>query len=410
MAIAKITKQLVDSITPGEKDQFIWDSVVKGFGLKVTPSGSKVFIVQYRDPTMRGSRPSRVTIGKFGSPWTADNARAQAKRILGMVATGNDPTKIKAAHKTALTVAELCDVYLERGVSMKKESTIATDRGRIERHIKPLLGRLKVSQVTKQEVRKFISDVAAGKTARDVRTGLRGRAIVTGGKGTATRTAGLLSGIFAFAIEAGYLETNPVHGVPKFKGKKHERFLTLSEIRTIGGILTSMEGEGVNPKALSIIRLLALTGARRGEIVNLKRSEVDLDSRTLRLADSKTGQKNIPLNRAAIEILSRIIAADQPKRSAFLFPAETGDGPYNGVPKVWRVVRDRIGDPTLRLHDLRHSFASLAVSQGASLPMIGALLGHANSATTQRYAHLSDDPVRGATEMVGNAISAAWKE
>jgi integrase len=410
MAIARITKLLVDSITAGKKDQFIWDSTVKGFGLKVTPSGSKVFIVQYRDPKLRGSRPTRVTIGKFGSPWTADNARAEAKRILGMVATGNDPTKLKASNKTALTVAELCDIYFERGASMKKASTIATDRGRVERHIKPLLGKLKVSQVTKHEVREFINDVAAGKTARDVRTGLRGRVIVTGGKGTATRTAGLLSGIFAFAVDAGYLDTNPVHGVAKFKGKKNERFLSLSEIQTIGGVLSEMEGEGVNPKALSIIRLLALTGARRGEIVNLKRSEVDLDSRTLRLADSKTGQKNIPLNRAAIEILSRIIAEDQPKRSAYLFPAEAGDGPYNGVPKVWQAVRNRIGDPTLRLHDLRHSFASLAVSQGASLPMIGALLGHANSATTQRYAHLSDDPVRGATEMVGDAISAAWKE
>jgi len=410
MAIAKITKQLVDSMSPGEKDQLIWDSVVKGFGLKVTPRGSKVFIVQYRDPAVRGGRLTRVTIGKFGSPWTADNARAEAKRILGLVATGNDPTKIKASRKTALTVAELCGVYLERGVSMKKESTIATDRGRIERHIKPLLGRLKVTEVTKLEVRDFISDVAAGKTARDVKTGLRGRAIVTGGKGTATRTAGLLSGIFAFGVEAGYLENNPVHGVPKFKGKKNERFLSLSEIQTIGGILTSMEGEGVNPKALSIIRLLALTGARRGEIVNLRRSEVDLGSRALRLADSKTGQKNIPLNRAAIEILSGIITQDQPKPSAFLFPAETGEGSFSGVPKIWRAVRGRIGDPTLRLHDLRHSFASLAVSQGASLPMIGALLGHANSATTQRYAHLSDDPVRSATEMVGDAISAVWKE
>lgn len=192
----------------------------------------------------------------------------------------------------APTVAEFCDIYIEQGVGAKKDSTISTDRGRIERHIKPLLGRRLITEVGKADIRKFMQDIVDGKTAVDVKTRARGRAMVTGGRGTATRTAGLLSGIFAFALEVGHIENNPVHGVPRYPDKKRERFLSPSKIAAIGVALTEMEGEGVNVKALTIIRLLLLTGARRGEIENLKWTEVDFDMHILRLEDSKTGQKS----------------------------------------------------------------------------------------------------------------------
>jgi len=162
--------------------------------------------------------------------------------------------------------------------------------------------------------------------------------------------------------------------------------------------------DGLNPQAIAILKLLIFTGARKGEIETLKWADLDLESGYLRLSDSKTGQKAIPLNAGALEVLASL---PQLVGSPYVFPAHRGDGHYEGTPKVWRIVRAKAGLEDVRLHDLRHSFASIAVSGGASLPIIGALLGHTNSATTQRYAHLHDDPLKAASEAVGNKIAAS---
>ena len=185
---AKITKRAVDAAKPAKRDWFLWDTDVKGFGLKVTPNGNRVYVLQYR--FNRWLR--RYTIGKHGSPWTPDEARTEAERLLGMVAERVDPAEVKAADKAAMSVAELCDLYLAEGVATKKGTTLAMDRSRIERHVKPLLGRLPVGAVTRTDIARFMQDVAAGKTARDEKTGFRGRSIVKGGKGVATRTVGML--------------------------------------------------------------------------------------------------------------------------------------------------------------------------------------------------------------------------
>lgn len=403
MPTVNLSKRSVDGAEPGERDLFLWDRELAGFGLKVSPAGRKVYVCQYRLGGGRRGAVKRYTIGPHGSPWTADQARIEAKRILGLAAGGEDPAAAKQELRAALTVAELCDVYLAEGCATKKASTLATDRGRIDRHIKPLLGSRKVTGVTRADVRRFLQDVATGKTAVDVITGKRGRAIVKGGKGAATRTVGLLGGIFGYAVERGIVAENVVRGVKRFPDRKHERFLSEKELADLGRALRTLEADGKNADALDIIKLLIFTGARKGEIERLRWEEVDFETGILRLADSKSGQKAILLNPPALEVLSKRERAGE---SPFVFPATKGAGYFEGVPKVWRKVRDLAG-LDVRLHDLRHSFASVAVSGGASLPIIGALLGHANAATTHRYAHLSNDPLKAANDVAGSRIAIA---
>jgi integrase len=322
----------------------------------------------------------------------------------GRAAHGEDPAREKQEDKKTITVSQLCDRYLEQGVDTKKASTIGTDRGRIERHIKPLLGIKMVPDVTRADIKRFLQDVANGTTSTDVKTGVHGRAIVRGGKGTASRTVGLLGRIFTYAFDCGLTEINPFRGVKRFTDNKGERYLSQKELVALGQSLHDGLEKGLNPQAIAILKLLVFTGARKGEIETLEWRAVDFQGGYLRLTDSKTGQKAIPLNAGALQVLADIKRLD---KSPFVFPAHRSDGHYEGTPKVWRIIRSMAGIDDVRLHDLRHSFASIAVSGGASLPIIGALLGHTNSATTQRYAHLHDDPLKAASEAVGGKIAAS---
>ncbi len=230
----RLKKSTIDHSTPAQSDYFIWDADLKGFGIKIAKGGRKTYVCKYRVGNGRTAPTRRMTIGAHGSPWTVDQARLEARKILGRAAHGEDPAKEKQAAKKQITVAELCDLYLEQGVATKKPSTISTDKGRIERHIKPLLGKKKVPDVTRADIKRFLQDVANGKTAKDVKTGLRGRAIVRGGKGAATRTVGLLGGIFAYAFDYGLIEINPVHGVKRFPDKKGQRYLSQQELVVLG--------------------------------------------------------------------------------------------------------------------------------------------------------------------------------
>ena len=400
----KLTKSLIDKAGPQETDYFIWDGDLKGFGIKIAKGGRKSYVCKYRFGNGRSAPTRRMTIGAHGSPWTIDQARGEARKILGRAANGEDPAQQKQNVKKQITVAQLCDHYLENGVATKKASTVATDKGRIERHIKPLLGRKKVPDVTRADIHRFLQDVAAGKTSADVKTGLRGRAIVRGGKGTASRTVGLLGGIFSFAVDSGMIEINPVRGVKRFADKKGQRYLSKKELVALGQAFRDGLKQGLNPQAVSILKLLIFSGARKGEIETLRWSEVDIDIGYLKLTDSKTGQKAIPLNAGALDVLTKIVRLDG---SPFVFPAHKGEGHYEGASKVWRKLRHMADLEDVRIHDLRHSFASIAVSGGASLPIIGALLGHSDSATTQRYAHLHDDPLKAVSDAVSIKITDA---
>ncbi len=265
MPVGKITKRAVDAANPDGRDAYLWDSELTGYGLKVTPGGTRVYLVQYRLGGRRG-RTRRVTIGKHGSPWTPETARKEAKRLLGEVAAGRDPAEEKAKARDDMTVDELCDLYLAEGCSTKKPSTLSVDRGRIERHIKPLLGRKRARSVTRSDVERLLRDVAAGKTARVEKTRPRGRANVRGGKGTANRTVSLLSAIFSFAVGRGIRSDNPALRIKRYPGTRHERFLTPSELAALGDVLDVAEKGDENPVAIAAIRLLTLTGCRKSEI------------------------------------------------------------------------------------------------------------------------------------------------
>ena len=407
MAAIKLTKRAVDSIAPTHQAAFFFDTELKGFGLKVMPSGVKTFIVEYRPGAGGRNTPKRrLTIGRVGA-LTPDEARDLAKGALARVHAGEDPAGDKAKARAEMTFGEVCDLYLAEGCETKKATTIATDKGRIERHIKPLLGKKRIGEITRPDVEKFMRDVAAGKTAADVKTKARGRAIVEGGKGTATRTVGLLGGIMSFAVSRQLRSDNPVRGVKRYVDKKGETFLSAAELGKIGQALVQLEGEGANPSAVAIIRLLAFTGARKSEIAGLRWSEVDLGRGYLRLGDSKTGAKVIPIGAPACEVLASVTAIEG---SEFVFPASSGKGRFQGVERVWQKVRTTAAFPSLRLHDLRHSFASVGLARGDALATIGAILGHADVKTTSRYAHLADDPVKNAANEISKSVQAAFAQ
>ncbi|MDX8540079.1 site-specific integrase [Mesorhizobium abyssinicae] len=215
----------------------------------------------------------------------------------------------------------------------------------------------------------------------------------------------MLGGILTYAVELGLLSSNPVRGVQRYPDKKNERFLTAAELGKLGTELTRAEANGINPKAIAIIRLLLFTGARRGEIEQLRWSEVDEQGSRLRLDDSKTGQKTMPLNDAASAILKPLRQASS--STGFVFAAAKGDGHYQGTPRIWSALRKRIGLADVRIHDLRHSFASVGVTSGTPLMVVGALLGHNDHTTTLRYAHLEADPVSAASSNIGTLLEKA---
>jgi len=396
----KLTKKTVDASKPKKKDYIVWDNDLPGFGLRVFPSGKKSYLVQYRHE----GRTRRFTIGLHG-PYTPDKARKRAMGLLGDIGDGADPSGDKAKAHKDMTVSQLCDLYLTDGCGTKKDSTIATDTGRINRHIKPLLGKRLVRSITQSDVSKFLKDVANGKTKINEKTKKkRGRAIVWGGKGTASRTVGLLGGVFTFAVKKGLRPDNPVHGVQKYPDKRNDRFLSPAEMGKLGKALKRAEKEEVNSAAITAIRLLIFTGCRKSEILSLRWGYVDWDNKCLRLPDTKTGQKIVPLGAPALELLA---STDRVEDAVFVLPGADKDKHYVGLQKVWETIRAWAALDDVRIHDLRHSFASVAALGGDSLLMIGKLLGHKDPKTTQIYAHLADSAAQQSADKIANQIEAA---
>lgn len=422
----RITKRVCDAATVQARRSTIWDSDLKGFGLRIAPTGTRTFICRYRAGGGRAGLARELVIGRYG-PLTAEDARDLARKALAEVAKGGDPQSRRAKARADMTVAELCDLYRDEGCATKKPSTLVTDRARLEGHVKPLLGRKRVGEVTAADVDRFMRDVAAGKSASPQKLTMkalrasgmsveaarnsperrrRNDPVVTGGKGAATRTLGLLGAVFEFAVDRKLRPDNPARGVKRYAEQRYERFLSPAELARLGEALGEMKAAGAHPYGLAAIRLLALTGARKGEIEGLRWGEVDFDRGALRLADSKTGRKALSLSPAGAAVLAGV---ESDRRGEFVFPARSGGGHYQGTPHVWEKARAKAGLDDVRLHDLRHTFASFGAAGGFGLPVIGALLGHRQPATTARYAHLADDPLRLAAERIGDEISAALK-
>jgi len=402
MATARIGNRTVSELAAGPKDEFLWDSELAGFGLKVTPAGRKVYLVQYRLGGRRG-RTRRFTIGRHGSPWTPDQARKEAKRLLGEVAAGRDPAESKTEARHDHSMNELCALYLGEGCSTKSETTLVRDRSRIESHIKPLLGSKRLKSISRADVERFHQDVADGKSARNVKTRRRGRSIVCGGKGAANEALALLSAILSFAVNRNLISTNPAIGVKRYKRERLQRFLSPEELARLGASLAEAERNNMNPVAIAAIRLLALTGCRKSEILTLKWEHIDYERGCLRLPTSKTGAKDVPLGRPALDLL-----ADLPRweGNPYVVPGANGKH-FVGLQKVWEKVRRAADLEDVRLHDLRHSFASVAVAGGDSLYIVGKVLGHREARTTERYAHVRDDPVRDVADRTATNIASA---
>ncbi len=397
----KITLKGVKAAIKTPHDQYLWDDEIKGFGLKVTPKGRKVYVLQYR---MEGRlQPRRLAIGVHGSPWTPDEARKRALELKAEIAKGVDPLSVRDSKKKAVSIKQLCEIYKKEAFIKKKENTIISDRGQIDRHIIPLLGNKMAQDVTVSDIEKLVRDVAAGKTAAQIKTKPRGLAVIKGGKSVANRTLAVLSAIYSFGISNGYCVINPALGIRGFKENRRERFLNSAELAHLGEVLREVEqSKDENSYSIAALRLLIFTGCRKMEILTLKWEYVDFERQLLLLPDSKTGARAVYLSAPALQVLSSL---KRKEKNPYVICGDK-DGQYLvGLPKVWRRIKKRAGLDNVRLHDLRHSFASMAAASGNSLLMIGKLLGHKNSSTTARYAHLAVDPVKQAMEGVAGKLS-----
>ncbi len=402
--MARLTKRVVDAAGAAAGTVIIWDDEVKGFGLRVTPAGSKSYIVKYRAGRSRNAPQRRITIGKHGSPWTPELARREALRLLGEVAKGNDPAEARQAAARTMTLAAVCDLYLAEGAAHKKPATLKADKGRIRNHILPVLGRLRIDQITRADVERMLREVTAGRTAAPVPQ-QRGRGkLAQGGRGTAGQALAVLGAVMSFAVARGLRDDNPVRGVRKPPIRKMERFLSEAEIARLGEALDTETAATADRYPAAAIRLLLFTGCRRSEILGLRWEWIDFERAMIFLPDSKTGRKAVYLNAPALDVLAKL---PRQQGNPHVICGHRDGGPYVGLDKVWRRVRKAAELQGVRLHDLRHSFASVGAAGGNSLLILGKLLGHRHAATTERYSHLSADPMRQAAEAIGQRISAA---
>ena len=283
----KLTKSKIDALNPAAVRFEAWDTGISGFGLRVQPSGERVYILKYRF----AGRQRFVTIGRHGSPWTPDGARAEAKRLLGEVARGVDPAEKRSADRKAITFGELCNVYLAEGVAHKKASTVRVDRGRIELHLKPLLGAKRADAVTRADVEKLLNDVKRGRSAAQKPQRRPPGSIAKGGAGVAAQCVALASTVLQFAVDRRIRSDNPARGIKKPAVRKMQRFLSEAEFARLANSLNEEERVSGNPFVAAAIRVLALTGCRRGEIEELRWRNVDFERGLLLLDDSQDARE-----------------------------------------------------------------------------------------------------------------------
>jgi integrase len=435
MPTIKIGRRALAAIGDVAKPTTFFDSDVSGFGLLVRPSGARSWILEYRPGAGgRGVSKRRLVIGN-PETMTPEAARATAKDMLADIRKGKDPSAERAEERRAETVQEILDAWLRRHVDAKRKgSTGALYRQIIETHILPALRTKRALTVTKQEVARLHEAIATkGKKKRTAEAKPRAsRVTPRGGTYVANRVVALLSAAFNWAADAGLLPDgyrNPAMGIEKFREQARERYLKSEELARLGAALREAETTGIaweideskpnakhvpkrnratvlTPHLVAAFRLLIFTGARLREILNLQWAEVDLERGVLFLADSKTGQKTVLLSAPALEILESL-----PRVGRFVIASESAgtaeEQPRHDLKKPWALVTRRAGLSGLRIHDLRHSFASFAVSGGVGLPLLGGLLGHADVKTTQRYAHLANDPLRRAANATAETIAGA---
>jgi integrase len=382
--MAKLTKRVADHAVAESTTTNLWDEELKGFGLRVWPSGRKVYIVKCR---IKG-RQRFITIGSHG-PVTAEQARVRAFEILSEAKGGRDPAREHDQERKAPTVKGLGERFLKEHVAVRcKPSTQAEYKRSVELFINPKLGTRRVTDIERK-------DIAA------LHHGLSHTPY------QANRTLGVLSKMFNLAEVWGLRPdgSNPCLHVKKFTEQKRGRFLSPEEFAALGDTLRDVEEQGSESQsAVNAIRLLMLTGCRLGEIMTLKWAYVDIKARELRLPDSKTGAKTVHFGTVATDVLESVTKLED---NPYVITGKNPGCRLNDLQHPWRRIRAQAGLDDVRIHDLRHSYASGALALGEGLPMIGKLLGHTQVQTTARYAHLANDPVKSAAGRVSDTIGAA---
>ena len=375
----KITKRTVDALKPHERERVVWDDDLKGFGVRVHPSGRKVFIVK----TRYGGRVIKMTIGPHGAV-SPSYARVRAAEIITDARAGKNPA---GRRSNAPTMRDLGKRFLKEYVPDHcKPSTAEEYRRSVKLFIDPRIGKLRVPDVQRSEIAALHHDMRETPYQ-------------------ANRTLGVLSKIFNLA-ELWELRpdgSNPCRHVKRFKEEKRERFLSDEEYRRLGATLREIEAErSETASAIAAIRLLMLTGCRLSEIQKLRWEHVDLEAGELRLSDTKTGAKVVHLGDPAIDVLR---AFDRQEDNPWVIAGRKPGSHLTDLQHPWRRIRARAGLDDVRIHDLRHSFASGGLLVGEGLPMIGKLLGHTQVQTTARYAHLANDPVKSAANRIASRIA-----
>lgn len=393
----KITKRTVDAAEKRDRRYIVWDTEIKGFGLLVLPTGVKSFLYNYRTPE---GRERRITIGQLSDALPPDMARARALQFARHVAAGNDPLGEKQERRNARTVADLLDLYLEsQPFKDKAVTTQVTDRGRIERHLRPLLGRRFVDKLRPEEVRKAHADIRDGKTAGIFKVEGKARALarVTGGEATARDTIILLRTVLNWAMGEGLATANPAAGLKLGATRKREAILAeADDYARLFKTLDRMKAEKrLRAPAADAMKVLALTGARKSEIAALQWSHVDLKAGRIVLpptrhkAGKATGKNRIIELPSAAQAVIAAQPAGEP--DDYVFRPHRGEGGCIALSKPWREVRKEAKLPEgIGLHGLRHSHGSHLAMAGASAVELMQALGHAQVSTTQRYVHFAD--------------------
>jgi integrase len=380
----RLNKRAIDSATyKGAGADYRWDTELPSFGVRVYPSGRKSFVITYR---VRGKQRF-YTLGRFGE-MTLQEARTLALEHLGKARRGEDPAGERLAYRRAPTMKDLFDRYMtEHALVHKKASSAGVDRSLWQNRVLPALGGRKVADITRGDISALHSGLSKTPAlANQVRRILC--------------KAFNLAEVWEWRPDG----SNPTRHVKRFKEEKRERFLSSRELKRLSAYLVEAERSGKEgPETIAALRLLILTGCRRGEILNLRWQDVDFEARCLRLPDSKTGAKVVFLNAPALQVLAGV---KHHEGTDLVLPGRSPGRPIT-LKDPWERIRKAVNLEDVRIHDLRHTYASVGVSSGLSLSVIGGLLGHSQLATTERYSHLADDPVRQGAERIGAAIEAA---
>lgn len=418
MAVQRITKRLVDSLEGAEKYYFVWDSDLTGFGVRVWPSGRKTYLARYRLPGEgRRGTSKRISLGEHGTI-TPDEARQLAKKALGSVAHGHNPVAERGAQRNAATVRELGEDFLKDVAKRTKPKTYYEYERLWKKHVLPALGGKQVPAVETADIRRLHRSLSDAPYV-------------------ANRVVARLHTFFAFAESEKVRprHSNPVEGLEVFSEAGRERFLTVAEYQRLGVALTKAETEGLppapkkrrkpstnprtkkhrpkkgvevpftaDPYGVAAIRLITLTGWRKGEALAVHDGILDLERGYVRFDDTKTGRNVRRLSKTVVDFLKSVPRIEG---NPYLFPGREGKGHRKTIDRLWHAVRCAAELEDVRLHDLRHSFASVPASAGTSLLVIRELLGHKNVATTERYSHLANDPVKEAADRTSGDI-AAW--